>query len=465
MFLKLVFLTSKPPYNFVDMFALSRVLPLFLYYTVSFCVDELNSYKKLDFLPQNLDYSVETLIQKHFEPPSLDIARSNAYYTCLKNAITPLLSHCLSLSSGPETFQPFEKLKISIDLTVCDFVAIDSYSFSSDSEMDVLIKAIINVSAQEAAVFSKYNKSVNKYQEILTLIKQDTRTWTTFTINNQKINKICSEVEQPLQRIKLEKMFNDYSSSIEQILILNQGKLEHQINKLENKIDIKLRFIQYEQELNLNEAKKLFKERLKSTLLQTETVYKKFKKKMKVNDEKLKSLEANQSIFTLKNFSASIKYFSNNFKPFIEYKYIVAACVLLCWSYKMFIVRILAVIYLLTFKVFVNFSDSSTTNLLLSLLILVGWQFNVVKILFTKKSQITIWLLHTVSASGILLNVFELGKEDKKKALIFSLVTFFVHYQLKLPKKINKLILESVLIICFTFVNLGMSLYHIEPNL
>ncbi|KAL6925865.1 hypothetical protein ACO0SA_000467 [Hanseniaspora valbyensis] len=408
------------------------------------------------------NFPIETIIKKHFDPPSLNVD-DNIYSLCLKNAITPLLEHCLSINDGVETFDSFKRLKIGIDLTVCDFIALDKHSFDPLNNMDKIIKEIlyINNEINQNSTSNNNNNSylLDKYQEILKLIKKDSRIWTTFSIKNEKMNKICSEVEQPLQRVKLEHMVKQYSSDIEKIISSNIELLTKKLEKLETNLNLKIQFVQQEQELKLAKSESLFKKQFQKNAEEAIKLDKKLSDQLLKNEQNFKEFQKNHLFLSTKNLPVQFLKIVNNIKPLFAYKYTAIVALVIFWTYKIEIFKIAIIGYLLSFEVLNFVSDSMTTKLLITTTILVVWQLNLLVSINKYKYKIAMYSFYLINFILFFMNLFEFGTSSWQKMVIFVMLIYYFALNRKPWKSLQKMAVTTLLLVTFTVVNVGMSIY------
>ncbi|OBA27519.1 hypothetical protein HANVADRAFT_48179 [Hanseniaspora valbyensis NRRL Y-1626] len=410
------------------------------------------------------NFPIETIIKKHFDPPSLNVD-DNIYSLCLKNAITPLLEHCLSINDGVETFDSFKRLKIGIDLTVCDFIALDKHSFDPLNNMDKIIKEILYINNKINQNLTSHKNNINnsyvldKYQEILKLIKKDSRIWTTFSIKNEKMNKICSEVEQPLQRVKLEHMVKQYSSDIEKIILSNNELLTKNLEKLETNLNLKIQFVQQEQELKLAKSESVFKKQFQKNAEEAIKLDKKLSDQLLQNEQNFKEFQNNHFFISTKNLPVQFLKIINNIKPLFAYKYTAIVALLIFWTYKIEIFKIAIIAYLLLFEVLNFVSDSMTTKLLITTTILVAWQLNLLVICGKYKYNIAMYSFYLINFISFFMNLIEFGTNSWQKMVIFVILMYYFALNTKPWKSLQKMAVATLLLVTFTIVNVGMSIY------
>lgn len=413
-------------------------------------------------LSTSMNTPMNKVLKRHFEPPGMHVD-SKIYSLCLKNALIPLLKHCLSLDEGVETFDSFERLKIGIDLTVCDFIAIEKHSFDPYNKMDTIIREILSINTNVQLFLANPHKPtdylISQYEEMLKLIKRDNKIWTTFSIKNEKMQTICKELEQPLQRTKLEHMAKKYQSDIEQIISLNSKALIEKVEILEKNIDRKINFMQQEQEQRIVKSEAKLKNHLKKAWLKAETVNSRLSRKLLQQEIQFKEFKQNVFFINIQTLPKHLVNVFTTVKPLLAYKYAVLVVFLMCWTYRFEMFKLIIIGYLLTFEVLKLVSDSMVTKCLITVAAVATWKLNLGAIFLRYRYSITKCFLLFTGLAGFFLNLLEFGSSDWKKSLIFIFSSYLILHRAKPWQNLYKIAIVTLLIITVTTVNIGLSIY------
>lgn len=416
-------------------------------------------------LSTNITSPMNDIIYKHFETPNMYVD-SRIYNVCLKNALVPLLNHCLSLDEGVETIDSFKKLKIGIDLTICDFIAINRHSFDPHNKMDTIVREILRINTDVQQCYAEKHKPVgyliSQYEEILKLIKRDNRIWTTFSIKTEKMQTICRHLEQPLQRTKLELMAKKYQSDIEVIISLNSKAFLEKVEVLEKSIDGKINLIQQEQEQKIIKSEAKFNNQLKKAWLKADGINSRLSRKILQQEIQLKEFKQNYFFINVQSLPKNLLNVFTNLKPLLAYRYTLLVAFLMFWSKRYEMFKVIIVGYLLTFEVLKFVGNSMLTKCSITVLALATWQLNLCGFFLKYRYIIAKCLFLLTILAAFCLNLLEFGSTEWKKGIMFISFVYLILHKVNPWRNVYKMATVTVLVITFTMVNIGLSIYDIH---
>lgn len=335
--------------------------------------------KELSSQPKNFKMTSNALNNNLFSPNLAlqnDVFNEDEYRICVNRAIEPVYASCMTTDpKNPTSLKSLEKAKMAIDLLICELKSIYQNSFNSEklnssslnsydykgNEMNMLI---YNILALEKMYTNAGHKkiNVNFYKEVLELIKQNNNLWTTYTLKNEKLDKLCMEFSQPFQKLYVKNLIKQYTQLLQEEILLNNKITINAIRDLESYLHAKMEEVS-------NDMKNSIKEEVKSNFMQVKNKIDVLGTKQKEllgifnvkfenftfsNSEALKNVTSiismnlkkqkneidsfvKESFILKKEYFYFSKIFSNCYKLcffMFNYKYILAVVVLIYWKYK-----------------------------------------------------------------------------------------------------------------------------------
>lgn len=337
---------------------------------------ELN--KELGSEPKDFALTIDTISTDVTRASlSLDdnLFNNDEYGLCVQQAIEPLYKSCMSTEATQSgSLKSAVKSKISIDLLLCELKSMYQNTFGENNTTSALSnytekkndmnKSIYKILTLERMCTSAYRTKANvkMYNEIFELIKDNNNLWTTYTLKNEKIEKLCSEFAQPLQKFHFENVVKHYVELLQSQIDNNnkntimaikdlqaylQKRMEDVSDELKNDIKDEIKHHVSHLKDKLNYLNNNQKEIMKNFTMQFQNFTSSNKDTLKnmsmfisTNLQKQKNeidIFVKESFILKKKYFYLSKIFSNTYKLCLfmfKYKFILAAVAVIYWRYK-----------------------------------------------------------------------------------------------------------------------------------
>lgn len=304
-----------------------------------------------------------------------NLFNNDEYGLCVQQAIEPLYKSCMSTEATQSgSLKSVVKSKISIDLLLCELKSMfqnpseeinNTSALSNYTEKkNDMNKSIYKILTLERMCTSPDREKVNvkMYSEIFELIKENNNLWTTYTLKNEKIEKLCSEFAQPLQKFHFENVVKHYAELLQSQIDNNnkntimaikdlqaylQTRMEEVSDELKNDIkdEIKHHVSHLKEKINYLNSNQ--KEIMRNFTMQFHNFTSSNKESLRnmtvVISTNLQKQKNEIDTFVKESFILKKKYFylskifSNTYKLCLfmfKYKFLLAAVAVVYWRYK-----------------------------------------------------------------------------------------------------------------------------------
>lgn len=308
---------------------------------------------------------------------SLDdnLFNNDEYGLCVQQAIEPLYESCMSTEATQSgSLKSAVKSKISIDLLLCELKSMFQNSFDENNSTSALSnytekqndmnKSIYKILTLERMCTSagRTKSNVQMYTEIFELIKENNNLWTTYTLKNEKIEKLCSEFAQPLQKFHFENAIKHYAELLQRQIDNNNNNTITAIRDLQTYLQAKMEEVSDELKNDIKDEINLHVSYLKDKLNHLNNNQKEIMRNFTMqlhnftasNKDTLKNMSVvissslqrqkkeidtfvQESFILKKKYFYLSKIFSNTYKLglfMFKYKFILAAVAAVYWRYK-----------------------------------------------------------------------------------------------------------------------------------
>ncbi|SGZ41679.1 uncharacterized protein HGUI_03880 [Hanseniaspora guilliermondii] len=340
--------------------------------------DQWELIKELGTNPKNFAITLDT-ISKDVTKASLSLENNffnnDEYGLCVQQAIEPLYKSCMSTEATKSgALKSGEKSKISIDLLLCELKSMFQNTFDESNSTSALTnyteknndmnKSIHKILTMERMCSNTDRTRVNlkMYKEIFELIKENNNLWTTYTLKNEKIEKLCNEFSQPLQKFHFENIIKHYAELLQNKIDSNNNNTLIAIRDLQAYLQIRMEEISDELKSDIKEEIKHHMHHLRDRINYLNKNQKEIMSNFTMqlhnftssNKQTLKNMSlvistslqkqkdeidtfVKESFILKKEYFYLSKIFSNTYKLCLfmfKYKFILAAVAVIYWKYK-----------------------------------------------------------------------------------------------------------------------------------